>query len=76
MIPEHEMVVLTCDLPEHGLKEGDFGTIVYVHKEAGYMVEFMTVDGDTVAVVTLETHQVRPVGPHEMRHARAMEKRA
>ena len=76
MIPEHEMVVLTCDLPEHGLKEGDLGTVVYVHKEAGYMVEFMTLDGETVAVATLETHQVRPVGRQQMHHARAMEKQA
>jgi len=30
MIKELDSVVLTTDLPEHGLKQGDIGTIVLV----------------------------------------------
>ena len=70
MINELDMVVLTTDLPEHGLKAGDLGTVVLVHRHGGYEVEFMTLDGETVAVVSLSPDQVRPVGRREIVHAR------
>jgi len=71
---ELESVVLTADLPEHGLKSGDIGTIVLVHEDgAGYEVEFMTLNGETVAVVSLFVSQVRPIGPGEIAHARPVE---
>lgn len=75
MIEELDIVVLACDLPEHGLKQGDTGTVVLLHGDAGYMVEFMTLDGETVAVVSLAKEQVRPIAPGEMPHARALEER-
>jgi hypothetical protein len=75
MIHEHDRIVLTCDLPQHGLKRGDLGTVVHLHGESGYAVEFMTLDGDTVAVVSLARDQVRPVGPGEIDHARTLETR-
>lgn len=77
MIREHDIIVLIRDLPEHGLKEGDLGTVVHVHREsAGYEVEFMTLIGETVAVESLEKEMVRHVKPHEMHHARPMPKQA
>ena len=70
---EHDIVVLAEDLPKHGLRAGDLGTVVLVHKRAaGYEVEFATLGGETVAVVTLEAGQVRPVGSREIAHARAV----
>ena len=73
MINELDEVVLTCDLPEHGLAAGDIGTVVLVHDEGkGYEVEFMTLDGDTVAVTTLRAEQVRPVQHDEIAHARSI----
>ena len=46
MIQELEDVILTCDLPEQGLAQGDIGTVVLVHdKGKGYEVEFTTLDG-------------------------------
>jgi hypothetical protein len=66
MINELEAVVLTTDLPEHGLKAGDLGTVVLVHRHVDYEVEFMTLDGETVAVVSLSPDQVRPVGHGEI----------
>ena len=76
MIREHDQVILCCDLPEEGLKQGDVGTVVHVTKgDEAYVVEFVTLDGETVAVEILESHQVRPVGPDEMQHARALESR-
>jgi len=71
MIRELESAVLTIDLPEHGLKRGDIGTVVLVHRDGGgYEVEFVTLDGETVAVSSLFASQVRPVRQREVAHAR------
>ena len=70
MINELDTIVLTTDLPEYGLSIGDLGTVVLVHKHGGYEVEFMTLDGETIAVVSLSPEQVRPVGRREIAHAR------
>lgn len=72
MIKELESVVLTVDLPEHGLKRGDVGTVVLLHGKAGYEVEFMTLGGETLTVVSLPRDQVRPVGRREIAQARAV----
>ena len=72
MIRELDSVVLTVDLPEHGLKEGDVGTVVLSHGDAGYEVEFMTLGGETLAVVSLSKYRVRPVGSREIAQARAL----
>jgi hypothetical protein len=70
---ELDDVMLTRDLPEHGLSAGDVGTVVLVHRnQAGYEVEFITLGGDTVAVLTLMPDQVRPVNSGEIAHARAL----
>lgn len=73
MIRELESVILNIDLPEYGLKPGDIGTIVLVHGQEGYEVEFMTLDGETVAVVSLRPGEVRPIGRREIAHARPVE---
>jgi hypothetical protein len=72
MIKEHDSVVLTVDLPEHGLKKGDVGTVVLLHDSRGYEVEFITLDGSTLVVVSLSNTQVRPVGSREIAQARAL----
>lgn len=71
---EHETVVLTTDVPEHRLRAGDVGTVVLVHRDqVGYEVEFLTLDGDTVAVVSLTPDRIRPLGRREIAQARALE---
>jgi ATP-dependent exoDNAse (exonuclease V) alpha subunit len=73
MIEELEDVILTCDLPAQGLARGDIGTVVLVHKGGkGYEVEFTTLDGKTVAVVTLNAKQVRHSKPREIAHVRVL----
>jgi hypothetical protein len=72
MIKELDTVVLTEDLPEHGLQKGDLGTVVLLHSADGYEVEFMTLDGQTLAVVSLVPKQVRSVGRREIAQARAV----
>lgn len=73
MMKELQTVVLAEDLPEHGLRQGDVGTVVLVHGVAGYEVEFITLDGETLAVTSLFPHQVRPVGRREIAKARLVE---
>ena len=72
MIKELDTVVLTEDLPEHGLKRGDLGTVVLRHGREGYEVEFMTLDGQTLAVASLLAGQVRGVRRREIAQARAV----
>jgi hypothetical protein len=73
MIDELDLVVLKRDLPAERLAAGDVGTVVLVHQQgAGYEVEFTTLSGDTVALVTLDASDVRPVEAREIVHARAV----
>jgi len=74
MIKELDTVVLTTDLPEYGLERGDIGTVVLVHENSkGYEVEFVTLDGETMGVVSLFSSQVRPIGRREIAHVRPVE---
>jgi Domain of unknown function (DUF4926) len=71
MSKELDLAVLTRDLPEKGLKAGDVGTVVLEHAEGrGFEVEFMTLAGETVAVVTVSADAVRPVAKDEIAHVR------
>ena len=73
MIKEHDCVVLMQDLPDAGLKAGDIGTVVHIHQNvAGYEVEFMTLAGETLAVETLLSSQVRPIARRDVAHVREM----
>ena len=73
MIQELDPVALQHDLHEHGLRSGDVGTVVHAYRGGkGLEVEFLTGAGDTVAVVTLATSDVRPLGGEEILHARRL----
>ena len=74
MLKELDRIVLTTDIPSESLKEGDAGTIVHVYgRNEAFEVEFMTLDGHTAAVATVELSQVRPVTKRDITHARSME---
>jgi hypothetical protein len=71
MIKELDVVVLRRNLPEHRLQAGDLGTVMMVHNGgAGFEVEFTTLVGETLAVVTLSAGDLRPTSPGEIAHAR------
>lgn len=71
MIDELDTVALTRDLPEQGLACGDLGAVVHVYQDRrAYEVEFVTLTGATLAVVTLEASDVRPLRDREIAHAR------
>ncbi|PPD31299.1 MAG: DUF4926 domain-containing protein [Hyphomicrobium sp.] len=71
MIKDLEVVALTRPVPEYGLVAGDVGTVVMVYDGGkGFTVEFMTVKGKTIAIVTLESDAIRPVEDREIANAR------
>ena len=77
MFNEHERVVLTAEVSADGgeeLKPGDVGAIVHVHPGGeAYVVEFLTLDGATAAIATVQPSQARPVTNKDITHARPIE---
>ena len=72
-IKELDAVALTVDLPAQRLARGDVGTAVLVHGDgAAFEVEFVGYDGHTVALLTLESNQVRPLRTNDIPHAREL----
>ncbi len=68
---ESDRVALTQDLPEHGLRAGDIGMILHVYGEhTGYEVEFATLSGELIALVSLYPAQIRPLQHDEIASAR------
>ena len=55
-----DLHVLNADLPNHGLRRGDLGTVVEVY--AGLEVEFVTASGRTTALVSLAGSDVQRSG--------------
>ena len=73
MIRELDTVALTKPLPEHALEPDDLGTVVMVHRGGeGFEIEFTTLSGDTVAVVTVPADSVRELRDDEIAHARVV----
>ena len=71
MINEHDVVVLTRDVPASRLEAGDVGVVVHVYPEgAAFEVEFTRIDGETVAVETLAAAAIRLATTSDMPHAR------
>ena len=71
---ELDLVSLRVGLPTFGLEAGDVGTVVHVYKDGeAYEVEFVTLDGHTAAVATLEASQVRPVTRRDITHVRELQ---
>ena len=71
MINELDLVVLTHDIDDHGLKSGDVGTVVHCYADKiGFEVEFVTAEGKTIAVLTLTNKDIRPFVRSEILHTR------
>jgi len=73
MFQELEMVVLTQDVAEYRLKRGDIGTVVHLYASGeACEVEFVNARGDTVALLTLEAKDIRPLQGWEILHVREL----
>ena len=77
MFKEHEQVVLTanvCSDEGEQLMPGDVGAVVHVHPDGkAYVVEFMALDGDTIAIATVLPSQARSVTSRDLTHTRHVE---
>ena len=77
MFKEHEQVVLTADVwGDEGeqLMPGDVGAVIHIHPGGeAYVVEFLALDGDTVAIATVLPSQARPVTSRDLTHTRQVE---
>ena len=56
-----DTVVLNRDLPQHGLRAGDLGAVVELYAHDAVEVEFVRPSGETKALVTLKTADLRSV---------------
>lgn len=71
MIKELDSVVLTHDIDEYGLKKGDIGAVVHCYSDGNaFEVEFVTAEGRTIAVLTLDVNDVRLMSNKEILHVR------
>ncbi len=61
-----DTVVLKRDLPEHGLRAGDVGSVVELYEPDGIEVEFVRASGQTKALVTLKSADVRSVDDSDL----------
>lgn len=74
MIRELEAVALTHDIDEHSLKQGDIGAVVHCYKDgSAFEVEFVTAEGKTIALLTLNRTDVRQISGREVLHVRELD---
>ena len=70
MIDDPDLVALTRDLPAHGLRPATWHRGAPLSGRPGFEVEFVSGAGATLAVLTLEHPDVRPLGRHDAFHVR------
>ncbi len=71
MYNELDTIVLNKDIKEYDLKKGDIGSVVHIYKDKEALeVEFAT-EGKTVAVLTLNTTDIRKLTKNEIFHVRS-----
>ena len=69
-----EIVVLAHDIPEHGLRTGDVGTVVEIYPGGGLEVEFVRGSGITQALLTLSERDLRKVDSYDLLSTRRLAK--
>ena len=68
-----DTVVVTTDLPSHGLKRGDVGAVVQVYSVEAVEVEFVTASGHTQVSSRLALTSFRPVGSRDVLAVRELD---
>jgi endonuclease YncB( thermonuclease family) len=73
VIHELDTVVLARDIEEYGLKKGDVGAVVHCYSDGDtFEVEFVTAEGRTLALLTLDRKDIRPMTGREILHVREL----
>ena len=61
-----DVVVLTRDVPAHGLRRGDLGAVVECYSADAIGVEFVAASGRTRALVTLRPDDIRAIADDDV----------
>lgn len=68
-----DTAVLAHDIDEYRLKRHDIGALVHrCNNGPAFEVEFVTGEGETIAVLTLTRDDIRPIGHKEILHVREL----
>lgn len=67
-----DTVVLEKDIPSKGLCQGDIGAVVELYEPDGLEVEFVTGSGNTQALVTLKSADVRLINETDILAVRSL----
>ena len=57
---------MTRDLPDQGLRAGDFGVVIHIHKDQtsgvtlGYLLELFAANGEALDEISVPADAVRP----------------
>ncbi len=71
MIRELDTVALTRNVDEFDLTTGDVGAVVHCYEDGNaFEVEFVNAGGNTIAVATLRSEDIRPIQSEEILHVR------
>ena len=54
-------VAVVTDIPDHGLRRGEVGTVVEVWKDGAYEVEFSDETGQAYAFIALTADKLMPL---------------
>lgn len=57
----HDVVALTCDVPDDGLRRGQVGTVVEMWAHGVYEVEFADLDGRAYAFAAVPEDALMPL---------------
>lgn len=73
MMKELDTVALTRDIPDQGLRRDDLGAVVMVYNDGeAFEVEFVALNGETIALQTLPADAIRAIRRREIAHVREM----
>ncbi|MHB1281824.1 MAG: DUF4926 domain-containing protein [Acidithiobacillus sp.] len=71
MICELDTVILLKDRPLENLVKGGMGAVAMIHDGGkAFEVEFVTLAGDTLGVLTLTADEIRPISARDVPHVR------
>jgi len=71
-INQLDVVVLTRDIPAHGLLAGDLGAVVDISSADAIDVEFVAASGRTQALVMLQPSDLRSVADDDLLSVRRL----
>jgi len=70
---ELDTVVVNKDIPDHGIERGDIGVVVHTYEDKSAVeVEFVSGEGTTLGVITLQSVDVRLMKKDEILHVREL----